>query len=168
MCITPARSTTLLALAMAASAASLALAYVSEYGFGLKPCELCIFQRVPYALILLLGLLGFWKRQWVRGLCVVAGLLFLVDGGIAAYHTGVEKHWFPGPTACTDAGGQEHMTLEEILAKLKAAPIVACDQPQWEFHGITMAGLNAVWAFALSGWVFVALHKMRQKEKANA
>lgn len=158
----------LLLLAFLASAASLALAFISEYGFGLKPCELCIFQRIPYGVVMALALLGLWKTTWARALCVLVALCFLVDGGIAFYHAGVEKKWFPGPEACTDQGGDKPLSLEEILAKIQNAPIVACDQPQWEWHGFTMAGLNAIWAFTLAGGMMAALQKQRRREQNRA
>lgn len=161
-------TTVVLLFSLLASVGSLALALVSEYGFGLKPCELCILQRIPYVVVIMLSLLGLWQRRWGFLLCIAVGLIFLVDSGIAAYHTGVEQHWIAGPEACTDAGDNRPMTMEEILAKIKGAPIVACDQPQWDFHGITMAALNAAWALTLAMAVFVALRKMRGREKGSA
>lgn len=163
--ISPAK---LLIFALLASVASLVLAFVSEYGFGLKPCELCIFQRIPYALIIPLALFGLWKRKRAFAVCVAVALLFFIDAGIAAYHTGVEKHWIPGPEACTDSGSGGPMTLEQIKAKIMGAPLVACDQPQWEFHGVTMAMLNAFWAFGLAALMFCALHKYRKRTKEHA
>jgi disulfide bond formation protein DsbB len=159
---------TLLWFALLASAYSLAFAFVSEYGFGLKPCELCIFQRIPYALVIPLALLGLWKKKWAVGLCVVIALLFLIDSGIGTYHAGVEQHWFPGPEACTDAPSAAPLTLEQIMEKIKNAPLVACDQPQWDVYGITMAAMNAVWALMLAVCMFIALHIIRKKAHRNA
>lgn len=161
-------TTVILLFSLLASAGSLALALVSEYGFGLKPCELCILQRIPYVVIMLLSLLGLWQKRWALSLCIVIGLTFLVDSGIAAYHTGVEQHWIAGPEACTDSGDNRPMTMEEILAKIKGAPIVACDQPQWDFHGITMAAFNAAWALMLAIAVFAASHRLCRGAKRNA
>lgn len=158
----------ILMLATLASAVSLAAALISQYVYHLTPCELCIFQRIPYAVILLLGVLGLLRRKWAKGLAMLAVLAFLIDGGIAFYHAGVEQHWFPGPDACTDQGGAQELTVEQILEKLKAAPIVACDQPQWDFHGITMAAMNAVWAFGLAVVSFAALRKIRKPGQGDA
>lgn len=165
MCMKTLRYNHLLVAAALASLFSLAFALVSEYGFGLKPCELCIFQRIPYAVAIPLSLLGLWLARHGRVFCLLGGLLFVVDSGIGFYHTGVEKHWIKGPEACTDQGGSAPMSLEQILAKIQAAPIVACDQPQWEFHGITMAAMNAVWALMLAIAMFVAVHKIYQRQK---
>lgn len=168
MTIKPLHTPAVLIVALLASIVSLAFAFISEYGFGLKPCELCIFQRIPFALAILLALLGLWRKRWGWGIGLIIGLLFLVNAGIAGYHAGVEQHWFPGPDACTDAPPDKPLTLEEIRAKLMGAPIVACDQPQWDFHGITMAAMNAVWSLLLALAAFVALHKTRRREKSHA
>lgn len=159
---------TILLLALLASVLSLAFAFISEYGFGLKPCDLCIFQRIPFALAIPLAALGLWKKRWSFGIGLVIGLLFLINSGIAGYHAGVEQHWFPGPDACTDAPPTVPLTMEQILEKLKQAPLVACDQPQWDFYGITMAAMNAAWSLLLAMATFVALHKIRKKAKSNA
>lgn len=158
----------LLLFALLASVVSLAFAYISEYGFGLKPCELCLFQRVPFALVIVFAGLGLWKKSWGRALLIVIGMLFLINSGIAGYHAGVEQKWFPGPDACTSAAPDRPLTMEEILAKLKAAPLVACDQPQWDLYGITMAAMNAVWSLLLAIATFVALHKIRKRGGGHA
>lgn len=159
---------TVLVLALLASISSLVFAFVSEYGFGLKPCELCIFQRIPFALVIPFAALGLWKKRWGFGIGLVIGLLFLINSGIAGYHAGVEQHWFPGPDACTDTPSAVPLTMEQILEKMKNAPLVACDQPQWDFYGITMAAMNAVWSLLLAMTTFIALHKIRKKAKSNA
>ena len=159
---------TVLLLVLFASVFSLAFAFISEYGFGLKPCELCIFQRIPFVLAIPFALLGLWKKRWGIGIALFIGLLFLINSGIAGYHAGVEQHWFPGPDACTDQPPVVPLTMEQILEKLKQAPLVACDQPQWDFYGITMAAMNAVWSFLLALSTFVAMHKIRKKAKTNA
>lgn len=168
MSFRPLQLSTLLLFSLLVSVASIGFALVSQYGFHLKPCELCIAQRIPYALVMLLAPLGLWKRKWRMAICVLVGLCFLADSGVAAYHTAVEQHWVPGPEACTDQGGDAPLTLEQIRAKIMNAPIVACDQPQWEYHGITMATMNAVWAFFLFVTVFAALRHIHRRDKVHA
>lgn len=159
---------TVLLLTLLASVFSLAFALISEYGFGLKPCELCIFQRIPFALVIGLAVIGLWRKGRGRVILLTIGLLFLINTGIAGYHAGVEQKWFPGPDACTSSVPDKPLTMEEILAKLKSAPLVACDQPQWDFYGITMAAMNAVWSLLLAIATFIALHKIRKQGVSHA
>ena len=73
---------------------ALAAAYTAQYGFGLEPCILCLYQRVPYAVALGLGLLGLvaLRPAGLQPLLVlIAGLGFLAGAGIAGYHVGVEQ-----------------------------------------------------------------------------
>jgi disulfide bond formation protein DsbB len=135
--------------ALLASVLSLAGALIAQYAFGLIPCELCMLQRAPYTAIIVLSALCLaWPRARKAGIWVVM-LLFLVESGIAAYHAAVEKEWIQGPTACTSAPAHGPESLDDMLRKIQGAPIVACDQPAWEYHGVTMAGVNFVWSFAL-------------------
>ena len=75
-------------------------AYLSQYGFGLYPCEMCWWQRYPHFAAALLALLSFVvapKRLWV----VLAGLAILVSGLIGGFHAGVEYDWWEGLTRCS-------------------------------------------------------------------
>ncbi len=152
-------------LAAGLSACFLGFALVSQYGFGLFPCELCLAQRKPYMAIIALGVVScFVKRR--RGLLVIAVLctmLFFVDSGIAGYHAGVEQHIFKGPSACT--ANTEPQTLEEMRQALLDAELVSCDQPMAHFLGLSMAAWNAVVAFLSA--VAMLLGILARKTKDN-
>lgn len=145
--------------ALATSIFSLASALIAEYGFGLKPCELCIMQRVPYAAVIVLSLLALAKTPYQKNILYVIAVLFFIGGGIATYHAAVEKHMVKGPDTCTSSA-TANLSVDELLQKIKSAPVVACDQPAWEFHGITMASMNALWSFVLG---ITTLTLMRRK-----
>ena len=138
-------------LSLAGSVLALLGAYISQYGFGLRPCELCLLQRHPYFLVIALSVIT-WKIHNIRLLRILLAtvtLLFAVETGIAGYHAGVEKGMFPGPSACT-GGDTSQMTLDELRANILNSEVVACDQPAIEILGITMAGANMVYALILT------------------
>ncbi len=144
------------ALALGVPLALLAGAYISEYGFGLYPCEMCWWQRYAHFAAIALGLAAFVlppRRLWVA----LAALAVLVSGLIGAYHAGVEYGWWEGFTTCTTtdfSGGGD--PLEAIMA----APIIRCDVAQWELFGISLAGYN----FAIStAGAIAALLLLRRK-----
>jgi len=122
-----------------------------------------MLQRAPYALIMVIALLGHWKPRLRTGLVVITGLLFALEGGLASYHSAVEKQLVSGPSGCTVSAAAAGETAEDFLKKIEHAPIVACDQSAWDFHGITMAALNALWSFMLSTLTFAALQQSRKK-----
>lgn len=126
-------------LALAVPAALLVAVYVGQYVFDLYPCEMCWWQRYPHFAALGLGLLALVMKGQVRLLTWLGALAILISGLIGAYHAGVEYAWWPGLTDCTAnavAGAED--PLEAILK----APIVRCDQVQWELFGISLAGYN--------------------------
>ena len=141
---------------------------MGQYGFGLKPCHLCIAQRVPFALVILLAAVGLFKAPWQRALIALIAALFIINAGIAAYHAAVEKNWVPGPESCTMSEANASQSTDDFLKRIQAAPVVACDAPQWEWSGLTMASLNMVWSLFLSLAVFAALQHIRRREKAHA
>ena len=127
-------------LALGAPALLLAGAYVSEYVFGLVPCEMCWWQRYAHFAALGLAFVSTVARPravWI-GLAAVA---ILASGLIGVFHAGVEYGWWEGFTTCTsdvqNAGG-------DPLAAIMNAPFVRCDEPQWTLAGISLAGFNAI------------------------
>jgi disulfide bond formation protein DsbB len=153
----------LLILAAGFSVAMLMAAWVAQYGFGLYPCDLCLYQRYPYMAIALLAAVAAWRgspKAQYRIIWVCAGLFF-VDAGIAAYHTGVELHWFPGPSGCTSTSTAGD-TLEDMRAQIMGAPLVACDQAMAYLWGLSLAAWNAI-AATLAGMTLVAWLLTRKK-----
>ena len=120
--------------------AALAFALVAQYGFGLRPCNLCLIQRVPFVLAALLGLAALKDGLPTGTLLRIAGILLLINGGIAIYHVGVEQHWWA--SAVCSGSPQGAMAVDDLLAEMTKAAEAQCDTPAWSFHGITMAALN--------------------------
>ncbi len=151
------------ALAIGASALALAAALASEHLGGLRPCILCLYQRWPYVAAILLGLSGLVLRdrpQPLRGVLALAGIAFLVGAGIAAFHVGVEQHWWEGTASC---GGtlETGLTLEELREKLLGTPVVRCDEVAFALFGISMAGYNLIYATACGVASLLAASRLR-------
>lgn len=119
----------------------LAGAYGSQHLGGLTPCEMCYWQRWPHFAALGFALLSFALAARLpdrgRSLVWLAALAIVVSGAIGAYHAGVELDIFEGLTQCTAPGGGS-------LADMLRRPLVRCDQVQFSFLGISMAGWNAI------------------------
>lgn len=121
-------------LALAVPAALLGGAYVSQYVFGLYPCELCWWQRYPHFAALVLALVARVaapRQLWLA----FAGLAILTSGLIGGFHAGVEYGWWEGFTSCTN-------TVQGGLDAIMNAPLVRCDAVQWSLLGISLAGFN--------------------------
>jgi disulfide bond formation protein DsbB len=132
------------ALALTIPAALLAGALGSQFLGGLHPCEMCHWQRWGHyaalaAAILSLALRGQPDRG--RSFVWLAALGILASGAIGAYHAGVEAKIFEGFTQCTS---MSQGSGADLLKDIMAAPLVRCDQVQFEFLGLSMAAWNAV------------------------
>ncbi|MDB5477615.1 MAG: disulfide bond formation protein [Alphaproteobacteria bacterium] len=131
----------------AASAAILAAVYVSQYGFGMHPCHLCLLERIPYfvALLLALFLVTFHgNRKLARWLIILLAVTFAASTALAVFHTGVEYKWWTYNSGCSGTMFKKGASAEEILAALKAAPTVRCDDRVDFLFGYTMAFYNAL------------------------
>lgn len=132
---------------------SLAFALISQYGFDLRPCVLCLYQRVPYGVMAAVCLIAFVVARrsdtLMRGTLVLCALLMLVGGGIAAYQAGVEQHWWAGPDGCSGTGILDVGTLrlESLFDRL---PPVRCDEIPWSLFGLSMAAWNVIVSYAIA------------------
>jgi disulfide bond formation protein DsbB len=127
---------------------SLGAAFGSQYLGGLQPCILCIYQRYPYGVVIALGLLALLLRRrpkLVGGLMLLAAIALFVDAGIAAFHVGVEQHWWRGTNECSNLI-DPNLSIEELKKALLEQPVVACDEVAWSLFGISMAGYNFLYA----------------------
>ena len=124
-------------LALLIPAGLLGGALFSQYVGGLYPCEMCYWQRWPHGAAILLALGAFLSPARTRPLVLLAALAIGLSGAIGLFHAGVEMGWWEGITVCTATGAN---SLQDILD----VPLVRCDQVQWSFLGISMAGWNAI------------------------
>ena len=127
----------------------------SQYLGGLTPCEMCYWQRYPHAVAILLAALSFSapaESPRSRVLVLLAAAAIAISGAIGVYHAGVELDIFEGLTTCTTTA---RGTGADLLKEIMDAPLVRCDQVQFSFLGISMAGWNAI--LSLGGAVAILL-----------
>lgn len=138
-------------LALAVPALLLAGAYLSQYGFGLFPCEMCLWQRWPHFAAIFLAFVSTIappKRIWIA----LAALAIAVSGAIGVFHAGVEWKWWEGITGCS-GGASDPFSLD----------IIRCDEAAWRFVGISLAGWNALISIgsALAIWLLLLAKERR-------
>lgn len=138
-------------------------ALVSQYGFGLHPCEMCYWQRWPHQAAIVLAALALLlrgKARVMRLLTALAAIAIAVSGAIGIFHAGVEYGFWEGLTSCS-TGAAGPVSLESIMN----APLIRCDQTQWDLFGISLAGFNAI--FSLGGAALV-LTLLRRRPTSDA
>lgn len=152
------------------SALSLIIAYIAQYGFGLEPCILCLYQRIPFFVVIVLALIGIAATKAMGpkfgafniALC---GIALLINSVIAFYNVGVEQGWFVSGCSTPDFSG---MTHEEIMATINSAPTVACDEIAWSLFGISMAGYNVVFCLGLGIYALIASYTVSKHQSRNS
>jgi disulfide bond formation protein DsbB len=157
----PSRPAQVAALAIAAvAAATLAGAWFFQLVLEILPCPLCLEQRYAYYLAVPLALLvAIAAARHAPRPLLLAGLVLLAAAALAnaalgGYHAGVEWGFWQGPTDCSGpildlskAGG--------LLAQLDKVKVIRCDEVQWRYLGVSLAGYNVLISLlmaALAGW----------------
>jgi disulfide bond formation protein DsbB len=134
----------------------------SQYLGGLHPCEMCYWQRWPHGAAIVLAALAFTApagSSRSRTLTLLAALAIAVSGVIGVYHAGVEAKIFEGFTTCTAMG--KGLSTADLLKQISRAPLVRCDEVQFRFLGISMAGWNAI--LSLGGAALILILSLRAK-----
>lgn len=149
-------------VALVASAGSLLL-LTGAWAFqamGYAPCAMCIWQRYPHAIAIVIGLLVFLGlRHW--GVYLLGAAATATTAAIGIFHTGVERDWWQGPTSCTGSGlDMSAMSAADLLSTDGPTNIVMCDEVAWEFLALSMASWNALFSLALAGlWMSAVLRR---------
>ena len=153
------------ALAIAViAAATLAGAWFFQLVLDIRPCPLCLEQRYAYYLAVPLGLVvafaasrGAPRPVLLAGLAILA-LAALANAGLGAYHAGVEWKFWQGPTDCSgpvvDLGN-----AGTLLQRLDTVKVIRCDEVQWRFLGLSLAGYNVLISLlmaAIAAWGMVS------------
>jgi disulfide bond formation protein DsbB len=157
---------TLAVLAALAAAAGLAFAYALEVWGELPPCALCLVERWPYRIVVVLGLLAAVSpARLVRFILVLAVVCLLADAAIAAVHVGVEFKWWPSPLPECAAPDFSGGSIAERLASMPARPAKPCDEPTFliPFIPVSLAAMNMLFALGFSVALVVAMAGRRRR-----
>ncbi len=150
-------------LMLLAAGGSLAL-LLGAFGFqalGFAPCKLCLWQRWPHGAAIAVGALVLMLGPLVL-LGIAGALSALATAGIGAYHTGVERGWWEGPTSCTGSGNAlEGLSGADLLSLDGPNDIVMCDQVAWAdpVIGLSMASWNVILSLVLAGLWIAAIRR---------
>lgn len=156
--VTPALAASLAIMAIAA--VTLAGAWFFQLVLEILPCPLCLEQRYVYyfavpfaALVALAAAKGAPRPVLLAGLVILA-LTVLANAALGTYHAGVEWKLWQGPTDCTGQIGN-FGSAGDLLSRLDTVKVVRCDEVQWRFLGLSLAGYNVLISLlmaAIAAW----------------
>lgn len=147
--------------------ATIAGAWFFQLVLEILPCPLCLEQRYAYYLAIPVGVLtvlaarnGAPRPLLLAGLAILA-LATLANAGLGTYHAGVEWGFWKGPTDCS--GPVVNLgSAADLLSRLDTVKVVRCDEVQWHFLGLSLAGYNVLISLlmaAIAAWGFAATAK---------
>ena len=151
------KTNTILIFILFGLSASLILAYIIEYGLAHEPCRLCVYQRFPYILSILLILSVLLIKKNVKIHLLVLGMISLSGAVLAFYHFGIEQGFFNESAVCESQNLQEGLTKQDILEQLKQNTI-SCKDVNFTLFGLSLASINAIVSFVLF-MIFVRLYR---------
>jgi disulfide bond formation protein DsbB len=150
-------------LITATAAATLAGAWFFQLVLDIRPCPLCLEQRYAYYLAIPLGVLTALaagrdapRNALLAGLAVL-GVAALGNAVLGTYHAGVEWGFWQGPTDCTGPIGNLG-SAGSLFERLDSVKVIRCDEVQWRFLGLSLAGYNVLISLAMAAiaaWGFV-------------
>ncbi len=113
------RKKLLIKIVFLVSILALASAFFIEYILGHQPCNLCIFERIPYLLAIIIILLNFKFKQFEKFFILFLVIVFLFGAILSLYHLGIEQSFIQESLVCDLKSGSNLLSKEEILKQLQ-------------------------------------------------
>ena len=129
--------------------------------FGHEPCKLCIYQRIPYFLSILLIIQTLLFGKYEKITLLVLSFLFIGSFLLAFYHFGIEQGFFDESIACIDKNFSETLTKDELLSQLEQN-IISCKNVGFRIFGLSLAAINTILSIILSV-IFIKLFTNYEK-----
>ena len=135
---------------LAFSILSLSIAYFIQYVLGHQPCNLCIIERIPYIVAIILISLIFILNRYQKLISSLILIFFIFGAVVSFYHFGIEQGFFSESLVC-DLGNSRPLNKEDLLNQLKKTEIVSCKDVTFRFLGLSLATINTIISIILSG-----------------
>ena len=124
-------------------------ALMVQYWLGHEPCRLCLYERIPYFLSILLITTIFFIKKYERITLLILFLVFVSSAALAFYHFGIEQGFFSESFACTTGDLSKILSKEELLEQLKQNS-TSCKEVGFRLFGFSLAAINTTFSLILS------------------
>ena len=124
-------------------------AFVIEYKFGYQACKLCIYERIPYFLSILLIIKIFLVKKYEKITLLILSLVFISSSALAFYHFGIEQGFFSDSLVCAPEDLSKSLSKEQLLEHLKQN-IISCKVVSFRILGLSLAAINTIFSIILS------------------
>ena len=123
------------------SVIALVSAFFIEYVLGHQPCNLCILERIPYLLAIIIILLNFKFSHYEKFFILFLSIIFLAGAIISLYHLGIEQGFIQESLVCDLKSGSNLLSKEEILKQLQEKN-VSCKDVTFKIFGLSLTSYN--------------------------
>ncbi|MDC0925187.1 disulfide bond formation protein B [Candidatus Pelagibacter sp.] len=123
------------------SVIALVSAFFIEYVLGHQPCNLCILERIPYLLAIIIILLNFKFSHYEKFFILLLSIIFLAGAIISLYHLGIEQGFIRESLVCDLKSGSNLLSKEEILKTLQEKN-VSCKDVTFKIFGLSLTSYN--------------------------
>ena len=124
-------------------------AFTIEHRLGHQPCKLCIYERIPYFLSVLLIIKIFFISAYEKETLLILSLIFIISTCLAFYHFGIEQGFFEESLACKAGNLSESITKKELLEQL-SQNIISCKDVSFRILGLSLAAINTIFSLVIS------------------
>ena len=128
---------------------SLLAAYFIEYILNYKPCNLCIFERIPYFASTVLIVLSLYSKRFEKFTFGILSIIFAIGAIISFYHFGIEQGFFEESFVCISDDKINNLAKEDLLKSLQKTT-VSCKQVDFKLFGLSLATINTFLSIVLS------------------
>ena len=118
-------------------------AYFIEYVLGHQPCNLCLIERIPYGLSIILITLNYFFKKNEKFIILLLILTFCFSFAISVYHLGIEQGLFEESVVCSLKNTTEIISKEEILKQLQEKS-VSCKDVTFRIFGLSLTSINII------------------------
>ncbi len=122
-------------------------AYILEFFYNFPPCELCIYQRIPYFLILFICIISFFMEYKNIHFYSIF-FLFFTSFLISSFHSLVERGIVEYSSACTSSV-ENFESIEDLRMHLDSVPLTKCDEILFSVMGFSLANINTIISLSL-------------------
>ena len=137
-------------------------AFFIEYILGHQPCNLCLIERIPYILSIMIIMAIFLSKKNQKFLVLLLILNFIFSFAISFYHFGIEQGFFQESSACGVKSLTEIITKEDLLKQLNEKTI-SCKDVTFRIFGLSLTSINIV----ISLLFIITLLKIFKKYEKN-
>ena len=122
---------------------SIISAYFIEYVLGHQPCNLCLIERVPYILSIILITINFKFKRNEKFIILLLILIFIFSLLISVYHFGIEKGFFEESAVCNLNNATDIISKEELL-KILNEKTISCKDVTFRVFGLSLTSVNII------------------------